>query len=98
MCCLRQLYPAILSVFSAGCAVYTTWEAVIIGVIGGTLSCLAPSVVDRLRIDDPVGAVAVHGLGGLWVRSVYQTLDFTSKWCQCSRDCVHTRPNDLRIW
>lgn len=43
------------------------WESLIIGAIGGLASILLAMGVDRLKIDDPVGAVAVHGAGGLWV-------------------------------
>jgi Amt family ammonium transporter len=41
--------------------------SVIIGVIAGVLVCLSVEFVDRvLRVDDPVGAVSVHGTNGLW--------------------------------
>jgi Amt family ammonium transporter len=39
----------------------------IIGVIAGVLVCLSVSFVERvLRVDDPVGAVSVHGTCGIW--------------------------------
>ena len=42
-------------------------SAVIIGGVGGILVVLAALFLERkLRIDDPVGAVAVHGVNGLW--------------------------------
>jgi ammonium transporter, Amt family len=40
--------------------------AMIIGVIAGLLICLLVPVLDRWRVDDPVGAISVHGGGGLW--------------------------------
>src|SRR4051812_39885223 len=41
--------------------------SVIIGLIGGILVCLSVEFVDRkLKIDDPVGAISVHGANGLW--------------------------------
>ncbi|MGH7948827.1 MAG: ammonium transporter, partial [Candidatus Binataceae bacterium] len=41
--------------------------AAIIGFIGGMLVCLSVEFVERvLRVDDPVGAVSVHGACGLW--------------------------------
>jgi Amt family ammonium transporter len=40
--------------------------AMIIGVIAGLLICLLVPLLDRWRIDDPVGAISVHGGGGLW--------------------------------
>jgi Amt family ammonium transporter len=39
----------------------------IIGAIAGILVCLAVAFIDaKLKIDDPVGAIAVHGVNGLW--------------------------------
>ena len=40
--------------------------AAVIGVIAGVLVCLAVAFFDRIHIDDPVGAISVHGVNGLW--------------------------------
>ena len=40
--------------------------ATIIGMAGGVLVVLAIVALDKLRIDDPVGAISVHGVVGLW--------------------------------
>ena len=41
--------------------------SVIIGLIAGVLVCISVEFVDRvLRVDDPVGAISVHGTNGLW--------------------------------
>lgn len=41
--------------------------SVIIGLIAGVLVCLSVEFVDRvLKVDDPVGAISVHGTNGLW--------------------------------
>ena len=41
--------------------------SVIIGLIAGVLVCLSVEFIDRvLRVDDPVGAISVHGTNGLW--------------------------------
>ncbi|HKM83542.1 MAG TPA: ammonium transporter [Candidatus Acidoferrum sp.] len=41
--------------------------AVIIGLVAGVLVCLSVAFVERvLRVDDPVGAVSVHGTCGIW--------------------------------
>ena len=41
--------------------------SVIIGIIAGVLVCLSVEFVDRvLKVDDPVGAISVHGANGLW--------------------------------
>jgi Amt family ammonium transporter len=41
-------------------------EATLIGAIGGTLVVLAIVTLDKLKIDDPVGAISVHGVVGIW--------------------------------
>jgi Amt family ammonium transporter len=44
-----------------------TVSAVIIGLIAGVLVCLSVEFVERkMRVDDPVGAISVHGTNGLW--------------------------------
>jgi Amt family ammonium transporter len=41
--------------------------SVIIGLIAGVLVCLSVEFVDRvMRVDDPVGAISVHGANGIW--------------------------------
>lgn len=52
---------------TAGCANVTPFSAVLIGLIAGTLVVLSVVFVDsKLKIDDPVGAVSVHGVCGAW--------------------------------
>jgi Amt family ammonium transporter len=49
------------------CAFVSPAAAVLIGVVAGLLVVYAVGLLERrLRIDDPVGAVAVHGVGGAW--------------------------------
>jgi Amt family ammonium transporter len=44
-----------------------TVSACVIGLIAGILVCLSVEFVDRkLKVDDPVGAISVHGANGLW--------------------------------
>jgi Amt family ammonium transporter len=40
--------------------------AVIIGLVGGIVVVLGIDLLEHLRIDDPIGAVAVHGMAGIW--------------------------------
>lgn len=50
---------------TAGCAVVAMEGAVLIGVIGAICMLVAIEVFDKkLRIDDPVGAISVHGIAG----------------------------------
>lgn len=56
-----------LVAITAPCAFVTSLSAVIIGAIAGILVIVAYNFVDRkLKIDDPVGAFAVHGVNGAW--------------------------------
>jgi Amt family ammonium transporter len=41
-------------------------DSLIIGAIGGVLVVVFVGVFDRLKVDDPVGAVSVHGVCGTW--------------------------------
>ncbi|WP_162923516.1 ammonium transporter [Arachidicoccus soli] len=56
-----------LVAITAPCAFVNSISAVIIGAIAGLLVIFAYNFVDRkLKIDDPVGAFAVHGVNGAW--------------------------------
>ncbi|MBF4510461.1 MAG: ammonium transporter [Aeromicrobium sp.] len=51
---------------TAGCAFVSVGSAIIIGAIAGVIIVLGVMLLDRLKIDDPVGALAVHGMGGIF--------------------------------
>ncbi|KAK8761839.1 hypothetical protein V5799_026892 [Amblyomma americanum] len=52
---------------TAGSAFYRSWEALLIGAVGGLCTTPVPSLLRRwLSVDDPVNAAAIHGVGGLW--------------------------------
>lgn len=51
---------------TAPCAFIVPWAAVVIGLIAGVLVCIASTVLENLKIDDPVGAVPVHMVNGIW--------------------------------
>ena len=51
---------------TAPCAFVDPWAAIVIGLIGGIVVVFGTGLLDKLKIDDPVGAVPVHGLNGLW--------------------------------
>jgi Amt family ammonium transporter len=51
---------------TAGADSVSVWSSVLIGLIAGTLVVFAILVFDRLKIDDPVGAISVHGVCGIW--------------------------------
>jgi Amt family ammonium transporter len=52
---------------TASCAFVSAGSAIWIGIIGGVLVVLGVVFIDQvLHIDDPVGAIAVHGICGSW--------------------------------
>ena len=51
---------------TAPCAFIDPWAAIVIGAVGGVLVVLAAIGLDKLQIDDPVGAFPVHGVNGIW--------------------------------
>ena len=56
-----------LVAITAACAFVAPWAAVIIGALGGLIMLWAVGFVEKtLKVDDPVGAVAVHGAAGLF--------------------------------
>jgi Amt family ammonium transporter len=42
------------------------WAAVVIGCVSGCIAVFGVIFVERIGIDDPIGAVAVHGMSGVW--------------------------------
>ncbi|MEA4909350.1 MAG: ammonium transporter [Chloroflexi bacterium] len=55
-----------LVAITAPCAFVDSLGAVIIGLVAGVWVCLATFGLEKLKIDDPVGAVPVHLCNGLW--------------------------------
>ena len=56
-----------LVAITAPCAFVDATSAFIIGLVAGILVCLSVSFVEnKLKLDDPVGAISVHGVNGFW--------------------------------
>lgn len=55
-----------LVAITAGADLFNTMDSLIIGTIGGILVAIAVPLFDRVRIDDPVGALSVHLVNGIW--------------------------------
>ncbi len=51
---------------TAGADLMSPNEAVVIGFLAGLLIVLAVALIDKLKLDDPVGAIAVHLICGIW--------------------------------
>ena len=62
---LNGLLGGLVSI-TACCDGFDNHWAVVIGLIGGVLVVLGVLLLDKLKIDDPVGAFPVHGLCGIW--------------------------------
>ncbi len=64
--CLNGSLAGLVGI-TAGCANVDAAGAIIIGIVDGLLVCFGVWFVENvLKVDDPVGAVAVHGFNGLW--------------------------------
>lgn len=64
--CLNASLAGLVAI-TAGCDVTDAFGAIVIGAVAGVLVVFGVWLLDyKLRIDDPVGAVAVHCLNGIW--------------------------------
>src|SRR5262244_842368 len=64
MCCNGML--AGLVAITAPCAFVDPWAAAVIGIVAGWLVVISVFFWEARGIDDPVGAISVHGVNGLW--------------------------------
>ncbi|WP_022766387.1 ammonium transporter [Butyrivibrio sp. XPD2006] len=64
--CLNASLAGLVAI-TAPCDVTDAFGAIVIGIVAGLLVCFGVWLLDyKLHIDDPVGAVAVHCLNGIW--------------------------------
>jgi Amt family ammonium transporter len=67
---------------TAGCANVSPVSSVIIGAIAGVLVLYSVLFFDKIKVDDPVGAVSVHGVCGAWgtlAAGLFDTAGFSMK-------------------
>src|SRR3954447_10351274 len=57
---------AALVAITAACAFVAPWAAIVIGAVAGAIVVFGVLLVERLGIDDPIGAIAAHGMSGIW--------------------------------
>lgn len=55
-----------LVAITASCAFVETWAAVVIGLIAGVLVFYSARFFEKMKIDDPIFALSVHGTAGVW--------------------------------
>lgn len=63
--CLNGILGGLVGI-TANCDCVSNNESLLIGAVAGVLVLVAVIALDKLRIDDPVGAFPVHGVCGLW--------------------------------
>ena len=57
---------AALVAITAACAFVAPWAAILIGFVAGVIVVFGVLFVERIGIDDPVGALSAHGMAGVW--------------------------------
>jgi ammonium transporter, Amt family len=57
---------AALVAITAASGFVAPWAAVVIGLVSGVIAVVGVIWVEGIGIDDPIGAVAVHGMSGIW--------------------------------
>ena len=55
-----------LVAITAPCAFVSPLESIAIGAVGGIIVVYGIILLDKIKVDDPVGAVPVHGINGIW--------------------------------
>jgi Amt family ammonium transporter len=55
-----------LVAITAACAFVAPWAAIVIGFVAGVIVVLGVLGVEKVGIDDPIGAIAAHGMSGVW--------------------------------
>ncbi|NRG00017.1 ammonium transporter [Paenibacillus dendritiformis] len=71
-----------LVAITASCAFVEPWAAVLIGLAAGVLVFYSAKLFDKLRIDDPVYALSVHGMAGIWgtlSNGIFATTELAAK-------------------
>ncbi|CAN5236114.1 ammonium transporter [soil metagenome] len=62
---LNGILAGLVSI-TAGANAVSVWSSVFMGAIGGVIVVLSILFFDKVKIDDPVGAISVHGVCGIW--------------------------------
>jgi ammonium transporter, Amt family len=57
---------AALVAITAACAFVEPWAAIVVGFVAGIIMYVTLISVDKIGVDDPLGAIAAHGMGGIW--------------------------------
>mgnify|MGYP000359693326 FL=1 len=77
-----------LVAITAGADIMSPSDAIIIGFIAGIIIVFAVSIIDRLKLDDPVGAIAVHLICGIWGTLAVGIFGSLASWSQFSTQLI----------
>jgi Amt family ammonium transporter len=55
-----------LVAITASCAYVDPWAAVVIGLVAGVLVFFSSKFFEKIKVDDPIFALSVHGAAGVW--------------------------------
>lgn len=73
---------------TAGADQMSPTDAILIGAIAGSIVVFAVSLIDRLKLDDPVGAIAVHLFCGIWGTIAVGLFGKLAGWDQFMSQCI----------
>lgn len=73
---------------TAGADLMSVTDAIWIGLIAGVLIVLAVMALDKLRLDDPVGAIAVHLVCGIWGTMAVGIFGSKAGWAQLGNQAI----------
>ena len=73
---------------TAGADLMSVTDAILIGFIAGALIVLGVALIDKLRLDDPVGAIAVHLICGVWGTLAVGIFGDLAGWAQLGYQAV----------
>jgi Amt family ammonium transporter len=57
---------AALVAITAASGFVAPWAAIVIGAVAGFIVVVGVLAIERIKIDDPIGAIAAHGMAGVW--------------------------------
>jgi len=73
---------------TAGADQMSPTDAIIIGAVAGVVIVFAVSLIDRLKLDDPVGAIAVHLVCGIWGTLAVGMFGNLASWAQFASQLI----------
>lgn len=71
-----------LVAITASCAFVDPWAAVVIGLVAGVLVVFSSKFFEKIKVDDPIFALSVHGAAGIWgtlANGLFATEDLVAK-------------------